>query len=95
MESNSGEAVKTAVLRGMGIGILMQAHLDNEVRKREVKILKIRNLKDMWVSSFVIYKKDRTLSDNARMFLDTLKQRAETREGSKEGKRTRDAGRAA
>src|SRR5882724_10321774 len=26
MESNSGEAVKTGVLRGVGIGILMQAH---------------------------------------------------------------------
>ena len=69
--------------------------VDNEVRKREVKILKIRNLKDMWVSSFVIYKKDRTLSDNAHMFLDTLRQRAETREGPKEGKRTRGAGHAA
>ena len=88
MESNSGEAVKTAVLRGVGIGILMQAHLDNEVRKREVKVLKIRNLKDMWVSSFVIYKKDKMLSDYARMFLDMLRQR-ETREDCKEGKRER------
>jgi DNA-binding transcriptional LysR family regulator len=76
MESNSGEAVKTAALKGMGIGILMQAHLDNEVRKREVKILKIRNLKEMWVSTFVIFKKDKRLSSNAQIFLDMLKRSA-------------------
>jgi LysR family hydrogen peroxide-inducible transcriptional activator len=49
MECNSGEAVKAGVLRGMGIGILMQAHLGNELHKREVKILKIRDLEEMWV----------------------------------------------
>jgi len=57
----------------------MQAHLDNEIQKREVKILKIRDLKEMWVSSCVIYQKDKMLSDNARMFLDMLRRRAETK----------------
>lgn len=95
MESNSGEAVKTGVMRGVGIGILMQAHLDNEIQKREVKILKIRDLKEMWVSSYIIYQKDKMLSDKARMFLEMLRRRAETREGSKEGKRTHGAGHAA
>jgi DNA-binding transcriptional LysR family regulator len=74
MECNSGEAVKTGVLRGMGIGILMQAHLGDELHKREVKILKIRDLEEMWVPSFVIFQKDKKLSDNARMFVDMLKQ---------------------
>jgi DNA-binding transcriptional LysR family regulator len=73
MECSSGEAVKAGVLKGMGIGILMQAHLDNEIHKREIKILKIRDLKEMWVFSFVIYQKGKTLSDNAQVFLDILK----------------------
>jgi DNA-binding transcriptional LysR family regulator len=73
MECSSGEAVKTGVMEGGGIGILMQAHLENEIRKREVKILKITGLDEMWVSSFVIYQKNKTLSENARMFLDMLK----------------------
>jgi len=95
MECNSGEAVKTAVMKGMGIGILMQAHLDNEIQKREVKILKFPGLKEMWVSSYVIHQKDKTLSDNAHIFLDMLKRWPSNRRkqnASKEQKRTRGDG---
>ena len=81
MECNSGEAVKTAVMRGAAVGILMQSHLANEVRKRDVKVLEIRGLKEMSVSSCIIYQKGKTLSDNARAFLDILERRAESQEG--------------
>jgi len=73
MECNSGEAVKTGVMKGGGMGILMQAHLENEIEKREIKILNVTDLDEMSVSSFVIYRKSQTLSDNAQMFLQVLK----------------------
>ena len=76
MECNSAEAVKAGVLGGLGIGILMQAHLDNELQKREVKILTIRDLKEMWVPSFIVFRKDRPLSDNAQTFADMLRKSA-------------------
>jgi DNA-binding transcriptional LysR family regulator len=76
MECNSSEAVKAAVMRGAGIGILMEAHLDDEIRRREVKILKIRDVKDLRINSYCIYKKAKPLSDNARDFLDLLRQTA-------------------
>jgi len=74
MECNSSEAVKAAVMRGAGIGILMDAHLDDEIRRREVKILKIRDIKDLKINSFCIYQKGKPLSDNAQDFLDLLRQ---------------------
>lgn len=71
----------------------MQSHLANEVRKRDVQILEIRDLKEMSVSSCIIYQKGKTLSDNARAFLDILERRAESQEG-RQSKRAHGAGRA-
>jgi DNA-binding transcriptional LysR family regulator len=76
MECSSSEAVKAAVMRGLGLGILIQAHLENEIRRGEVKILKISECDDFLVPSFVIYQKDKPLSDNAKEFLRLLKRSA-------------------
>jgi DNA-binding transcriptional LysR family regulator len=73
MECSSGEAVKAAVMRGSGIGILMQGHLLDEIRRDEVKILKISDVNDLQIPSFVIYQKDKALSEHAQEFLDLLK----------------------
>ena len=73
MECSSGEAVKAAVMRGAGIGILMQGHLLDEMRRDEVKILKISDVNDLRIPSFVIYQKDKVLSKYAQEFLDLLK----------------------
>jgi len=78
MECNSGEAVKASVMGGAGIGILMQGHLKDEIRRREVKILTIRNIKDLIINSFIISEKDKPISDNAQDFRDLLKRRRQT-----------------
>jgi DNA-binding transcriptional LysR family regulator len=73
MECSSGEAVIASVMCGAGIGILMQGHLHDEIRRREVKILTIRDVKDLIINSFIISKKRKPISDNAQDFLDLLK----------------------
>ena len=78
MECNSGDAVKAAVLKGAGIGILMQTHIENEIRSGEIQLVKIPDSKEMRVTSFVISQKDKTLSDNAQQFLDLLKRSSRT-----------------
>ncbi len=75
MECSSGEAAKAVILRGAGIGILMEAHLDEEIHRREVKILRIRDVQDLKINSFVIYRKDKPLSYNVQDFLDLIKKR--------------------
>jgi len=73
LECSSGESVKASVMGGAGIGILMQGHLHDEIRRREVKILTIRDAKDLIINSFIISQKGKPVSDNAQAFLDLLK----------------------
>jgi LysR family transcriptional regulator, low CO2-responsive transcriptional regulator len=74
MECSSGEAVKAAVIGGAGIGILMEGHLHDEIRRDEVKILSIRDVKDLMINSFIVYQKRKPLSDNAQNFFNLLRQ---------------------
>ena len=73
MECESAEAVKIATMKGMGMGIAYRDHIDSEIRKGELKILKILGLKPANAQSFVVYQKDRPLSPNAQDFLELLK----------------------
>jgi DNA-binding transcriptional LysR family regulator len=89
MECSSGEAVMAAVIRGVGIGILMQAHLNDEIRRGEVKILQVSDINDLRITSFVIYQKDKALSVAAREFLDVLKRSARLRRSNNRPKSAR------
>jgi DNA-binding transcriptional LysR family regulator len=74
MECESAEAVKIATMKGMGMGIAYRDHVELEVQKGEIKILKIPGVKRADAQSFVVYQKDRPLSPNAKDFLHLLKQ---------------------
>ena len=71
MECESAEAVKIATMQGMGMGIAYRDHIDSEIRKGELKILKIPGLKPANAQSFVVYQRDKPLSPNARTFLSS------------------------
>jgi DNA-binding transcriptional LysR family regulator len=73
MECESGEAVKIATMKGMGIGIVYLDHVTSEVRKGEIRILKIPGLRRADAQSFVVYRKEKPLSPNAQDFLSILK----------------------
>jgi DNA-binding transcriptional LysR family regulator len=73
MECESLEAVKAAVKAGVGAGLLFGDVVEQEVRKGELKILKIKDLK-VDISCFVIYKKEKPLSSHAKEFLVLLRQ---------------------
>ena len=72
MECESAEAVKLAVMKCLGVGVLYRDHLKNEVRRGDLKILSIIDLKRIEIESFVVYKKDQALSANAQEFLGLL-----------------------
>ena len=73
MRCDSPEAVKEAVSKKMGVGILFKETVEPEVRKGEFKILRlpVKNFEGM---SFIVYRKDRPLSANAQEFLNLLRQ---------------------
>ncbi|MFQ5683849.1 MAG: LysR family transcriptional regulator substrate-binding protein, partial [Candidatus Binatia bacterium] len=78
MRCSSPEAVKAAVKRKMGIGILFKETIAPEVRKGEFKIIKLP-VGNFEGQSFIVYRKDRPLSLNAQEFLALLRKSKEKR----------------
>ena len=69
MECESGQAVKIAVMNGMGIGILYRDSVESEIEVGSLKTLKIAGLKRINGKSFIVYRAGRPLSQNALDFL--------------------------
>ena len=63
-----------AVAQGKGVGLLYEASIRPEVQRGAFKILNLGGLK-LFARSFIVYHKDRPLSENAREFLKLLRQR--------------------
>ena len=74
MECESAEAIKIAVMKGMGLGILYKDHVEPEVERGELKIVKVAGLKRIDTRSFIVYRKDKRLSQNAQDFLTLLRE---------------------
>jgi LysR family transcriptional regulator, transcriptional activator of the cysJI operon len=73
MECESAQAVKLAVMKSLGVGVLYRDHLKNEVGRGDLKILSITDLRKIEIESLVVYKKDQPLSPNAQEFLELLR----------------------
>lgn len=69
---DSADGVKVAVRKNTGVGLLYKNTIKHEAEKREFKILNIKDLK-LSVNSFIMYHKNRLLSDNATLFLELLR----------------------
>jgi DNA-binding transcriptional LysR family regulator len=68
----SPDAVKAAVRREMGIGILFHNLVEDELKRKEFKALKLRSLVTPVGHSFIIYSKKQPLSSAASEFLGIL-----------------------
>jgi DNA-binding transcriptional LysR family regulator len=74
LRCDSPDAVKAAVKRKMGLGILFKETVEPEVRKGEFKIIKLPGF-NLEGQSFIAYRKDRPLSPLAQDFLELLRSR--------------------
>jgi DNA-binding transcriptional LysR family regulator len=75
MECESSEAVKSAVSKGLGVGVLYRDHIESELKSGKLKILKLVGLSKVEINSYVVYRKDKVLSQNATDFLALLWER--------------------
>jgi DNA-binding transcriptional LysR family regulator len=67
------EAVKAAVRRKMGIGILYYNLIEQDIKRKELKPIKICGLTNITVNSYIVYSNKRPLSDAATDFLSLLR----------------------
>ncbi len=73
MRCESPEAVKAAVKRKMGVGILFKETIETELKRGEFKIVKLP-VKNLDGKSFIVYLKDRPLSKNTQDLLNLLRE---------------------
>jgi len=71
---DSPDAVKVVVAKGTGVGLLYEEAIRPDVQRGTFKILNLPGLK-LYARSFIVYHRDRPLSENAREFLKLLRQR--------------------
>jgi DNA-binding transcriptional LysR family regulator len=69
----SPDAVKAAVRRNMGIGILFHDLIEEDIRRKELKVLKVRGLPRLRGSSYIVYDKAKALNRPATQFLGLLR----------------------
>jgi DNA-binding transcriptional LysR family regulator len=74
VQCDVSEAVKAAVQRELGVGILYRETVEADLKSRDLKILHVPELEKIRTKSFIIYNKCKPLSDVARDFLHALRE---------------------
>lgn len=78
LRCESPDAVKAAVRRNMGIGILFLNLIEEDVRRKDFKCLKFSGLPELVGTSYIVHSKTKPLSSAASDFLDLLRSMKET-----------------
>ena len=74
VQCDASEAVKAAVQRDLGVGILYRETVEADFKSRDLKILHVPDLERIKTKSFIIYNKSKPLSGVARDFLHVLRE---------------------
>lgn len=67
------EAVKTAVVGGMGVGILFRSRLEAELASGALCVVNVPELKAITLNSYVVFSASRAHSRNLKRFLEVLR----------------------
>jgi DNA-binding transcriptional LysR family regulator len=68
----SPDGVKAAVRKKMGVGILFYSLIEEDIRRKDLKILRLLHLPKFVGNSYIVYSKKKSLSSAANDFLAIL-----------------------
>src|SRR5262247_2863723 len=74
VECDVSEAVKAAVQRELGVGILYRDTVEADLKNRNLKILHVPDLETIRTQSFIIYNRYKPLSAITQDFLNVLQE---------------------
>jgi DNA-binding transcriptional LysR family regulator len=74
LECNAREAVKMAVKRGLGIGMLFNPPKDSDLAKDGMRLINVPELKKLKHNSFLVYGRHSKLSSVGRDFVEILQE---------------------
>lgn len=72
VQCDAPEAVKAAVQRGLGVGILFRGRIEPEIEKGDLRILDVPEFKNIKIESFIVYDGRKPLSSAGQDFLEIL-----------------------
>ena len=67
-------SVKAAVRRKMGIGILFHNMLDDDIRRKEIKVIRVTGLPRFVANSYIVFNKTKQLTPAATEFVALLRE---------------------
>ena len=85
------DAVKSAVQKGLGVGLLFQSRIEPEIVKGDFRRIDVPELKKLTRESFIVYRDREPLSPIAEDFIEELRARRTLPEGSLPEKKQRRA----
>jgi DNA-binding transcriptional LysR family regulator len=71
LQCHAPEAAKTAVHRGLGVGLLFKAWTKSEIEKGEFRAIDVPELRNITFKSFIVYGAQKPLSPRAQAFIRT------------------------
>lgn len=81
LQCETAMATKAAIKAGLGLGILLGKHVEPDIQRGELKVVKIPQL-NRTIMTYIIYYKERTLAPAAKDFLALLIPRPQKTNGS-------------
>lgn len=73
LECGSADAVKAAVVKGLGVGLLFRARIEDDISRGDLSVVKVPELLRLSRKSFIVYQKHQSLSKAGLDFLADLK----------------------
>jgi DNA-binding transcriptional LysR family regulator len=72
VQCDAPDAVKAAVQRGLGVGLLFRGRVEREIEKGDLRLLDVPEMKEIKIESFIVYDGRKPLTTSAQDFLQTL-----------------------
>ncbi len=73
VQCDASEAVKTAVQRGLGVGLLFRARVEPEISNGDLSMIDVPEMNNIKIESFIIYDRRKPLSATAQDFIRILR----------------------
>ncbi|MGI0016362.1 MAG: LysR family transcriptional regulator, partial [Nitrososphaera sp.] len=77
MFCDSPKAAKTAVMNGLGLGILYRDYVEADIRRGILKVIQVETL-ERFIDSFIVYRNEKPLANGVKEFVTFLHQRSQS-----------------
>lgn len=72
VQCDAADAVKAAVVKGLGVGLLFAGRVETEIAEGQLRMLDVPEMRDIRIKAFIVYDNRKPLSGSALDFLHTL-----------------------